>query len=314
MRYGTIHGTGRPVSRIVLGTAVLSEGKEQLTADLIDAYTAAGGNMIDTAAAYGGGWSDRNVGAWLRRTGRRDDVLILGKGAHHDRIGNRVSPEEISLDLGLSLERLGTSHIDLLVLHRDDPTLPVGPIVDVLDHHHRRGRVRAVGGSNWSADRLAEARAYANAQGRLPFTASSVNLALAVPMEPMWANCISIAGDDAGQAWYRDNAVPVLSWSSQAGGFFSGRFSRDDRSNADMVRVYYNDANWARLDRATKLGQELGLTATQVALAWVLNQPGLETFALVGPASLSELEQSLAVADVVLTPAQVNWLTHGETH
>ena len=164
------------------------------------------------------------------------------------------------------------------------------------------------------SDRLAEARAYANAQGRLPFTASSVNLALAVPMEPMWANCISIAGDDAGQAWYRDNAVPVLSWSSQAGGFFSGRFSRDDRSNADMVRVYYNDANWARLDRATKLGQELGLTATQVALAWVLNQPGLETFALVGPASLSELEQSLAVADVVLTPAQVNWLTHGETH
>lgn len=312
MRYGTIAGLDRPVSRIVLGTAVLSEGKDDLASELIDAYTAAGGNMIDTAAAYGGGWSDRNVGTWLRRTGRRDDVLILAKGAHHDRIGDRVTPAEISLDLGLSLERLGTTHVDLLVLHRDDPTLPVGPIVEVLDHHHRRGRVRAVGGSNWTADRLAEARGYARVHGLLPFAASSVNLALAVPMEPMWANCISIAGDLGGQAWYADQGLPVLSWSSQAGGFFSGRFAPDDRSNADMVRVYYNEANWARLDRASRLGKDLGLTATQVALAWVLNQPGLETFALVGPATVDELEQSLAVADVVLSPTQVDWLAYGD--
>ena len=311
MRYGTIAGLDRPVSRIVLGTAVLAEGKDDLASDLIDTYTAAGGNMIDTAAAYGGGWSDRNVGTWLRKSGRRDDVLILAKGAHHDRIGDRVTPAEISLDLGLSLERLGTTNVDILVLHRDDPTLPVGPIVEVLDHHHRRGRVRAVGGSNWTTNRLAEARSYARMRGLLPFAASSVNLALAVPMEPMWANCISIAGDEGGQTWYADQGVPVLSWSSQAGGFFSGRFAPDDQSNADMVRVYYNEANWARLDRATRLGRDLGLTATQVALAWVLNQPGLETFALVGPASVNELEQSLAVADVVLSPAQVDWLAHG---
>lgn len=312
MRFGTILGLDRPVSRIVLGTAVLSAGKKDLALELIDAFVAAGGNMIDTAATYGGGWSDRNVGAWLRQTGRRDEVLILGKGAHHDQRGDRVSPEEISLDLGLSLERLGTDHIDLYVLHRDDPTLPVGPIVDVLDHHHRRGRIRAVGGSNWSANRLDEARRYANARGLLPFTASSVNLALAVPMEPMWANCISIAGDEVGQAWYREQAMPVLSWSSQAGGFFSGRFTPDNPTNADMVRVYYNDANWARLERATRLGHELGLTATQVALAWVLNQPGLETFALVGPATVSELEDSLKVADLVLTSGQVSWLYNGD--
>jgi aryl-alcohol dehydrogenase-like predicted oxidoreductase len=311
MRYGTILGIDRPVSRIVLGTAVLSEGKEALAADLIETYTAAGGNMIDTAAIYGGGWSDRNVGAWLRRTRRRDDVLILGKGAHHDRTGDRVTPEEISLDLGLSLERLGTTHIDLYVLHRDDPTLPVGPIVEVLDHHYRRGRIRAIGGSNWSSGRLAQARAYAGTHGHLAFTASSVNLALAVPMEPMWANCISIAGDDVAQSWYRAHGIPVLSWSSQAGGFFSGRFAPDDRSNADMVRVYYNDANWDRLARASQLGNELGFTATQVALAWVLNQPAMETFALIGPATITELDQSLAVADVVLTPAQVNWLANG---
>jgi aryl-alcohol dehydrogenase-like predicted oxidoreductase len=312
MRYGTIPGLDRAVSRIVLGTAALSEGKADVAAELIDTYIAAGGNMIDTAATYGGGWSDRNVGAWLKRTGRRDDVLILGKGAHHDRLGDRVTPEEISLDLGLSLERLGTTYIDLLVLHRDDPKLSVGPIVEVLDHHHRRGRVRAVGSSNWSSARLAEARAYAHVHDLLPFTASSVNLALAIPMEPMWANCISIAGDEAGQAWYREQGIPVLSWSSQAGGFFSGRFSPEDRSNADMVRVYYNDANWGRFDRATRLGRDLGLNATQVALAWVLNQPGLEAFALVGPTTTTELEQSLAVADIVLTPAQVDWLTHGD--
>jgi aryl-alcohol dehydrogenase-like predicted oxidoreductase len=131
-------------------------------------------------------------------------------------------------------------------------------------------------------------------------------------MEPMWANCISIAGDEVGQAWYREQAMPVLSWSSQAGGFFSGRFTPDNPTNADMVRVYYNDANWARLERATRLGHELGLTATQVALAWVLNQPGLETFALVGPATVSELEDSLKVADLVLTSGQVSWLYNGD--
>ncbi len=312
MRYGTIDGIDRPVSRIVLGTAVLSQGKEALASDLIETFLAAGGNMIDTAAGYGGGWSDRNLGAWLRRSGRRDDVLILGKCAHHDQIGDRVTPAEISLDLGLSLERLGTTHLDLLVLHRDDPTLPVGPIVEVLYHHHRRGRVRAVGASNWSTERLGEARAHARAHGQLAFTASSVNLALAVPIEPMWANCVSIAGDEAGQAWYRDEQVPVLSWSSQAGGFFSGRFGPDDRSNADMVRVYYDAANWARLDRATRLGSELGLTATQVALAWVLNLPGIGSHALVGPATVEELESSLAVADLELTRDQVEWLSNGD--
>lgn len=311
MRYGTVSGIARPVSRIVLGSTSFAAGAEGLAGDLIETYLRAGGNMVDTAAVYAGGWSDRNIGKWLQRTERRDDILILAKGAHHDRLGDRVNAREISLDLGITLERLGVSTIDLYILHRDDPNTPVSEIMDTLDHHHRRGRIGAIGGSNWTSARIAEANDYAAAHGQIGFTASSVNIALAVPKEPMWANCISVAGDAEAQTWYRTQALPIFSWSSQAGGFFSGRFTREDPVNADMVRVYYDDANWARFDRATALGAELGLTATQVALAWVLNQPGLETFALVGPASVAELENSLAVADVVFTADQIAWLAHG---
>jgi aryl-alcohol dehydrogenase-like predicted oxidoreductase len=312
MRYGHVAGIDRPVARIVLGSTSFAQGRADLAKDLIETYLAAGGNIVDTAAIYGGGWSDRNIGEWLRTGGRREDILILSKGAHHDSRGDRVSATEISYDLGLSLERMGTDHVDLYVLHRDDPNVHVSEVMNTLHHHHARGRIRAIGGSNWSIPRIEEANAYARQHDLVQFSASSPNIALAVAKEPMWANCISISGDEASKAWYGSHAMPLFSWSSQAGGFFSGRFRRDDHSNADMVRVYYNDENWARYDRAVTFGADLGLTPTQVALAWVLNQPGLQTHALVGPATVEELQSSLAVADLEFSPEQVRWLSHGD--
>ena len=286
----------------------ISTKNQELSDRLIETFLAAGGNLIDTAHIYNGGNSERAIGDWLRRSGRRDDVLILTKGAHHDAAGKRVSPEEISFDLGQSIERLGTKTIDLYVLHRDNPAVPVGPIVEVLNHHARRGRIRAFGGSNWSHQRLQEAAQYAQTHNLTPFAASSPNFALAVPKEPMWPDCISVAGDAEALDWYRRTKMPLLSWSSQAGGFFTGRFTPDKADNPDMVRVYYGDENWERYRRAEQLGQDLGLSPIQVALAWVLNQPDLNVFPLVGPRTHEELESSLAVADVTLTPQQVAWL------
>ena len=312
MEYGEIAGLDRPVSRVVLGSIGLNHNDPSHVATMIEAYLERGGNMIDTANIYGGGKSERAIGEWLRTSGRRGDIQLLTKGAHHDKIGKRVTPDEISFDLGQSLERLGASSVDLYVLHRDDPDVPVGPIVETLNRHTARGRIKAFGGSNWSHQRLEEAAQYARERGLTPFAASSPNLALAVPNEPMWADCISISGDADAQAWYRRAVMPVLSWSSQASGFFSGRFSPEfvpeTGGDKDVARVYFAEGNWERYQRAEQLGKELGKSPIQIALAWVLNQPHLNVFALIGPRTTDELNSSLDAAELKLTPEQVRWL------
>jgi 1-deoxyxylulose-5-phosphate synthase len=308
MKYGTISGIDRPVSRIVLGSMGFRDDKQALADSLIEKFLDSGGNCIDTAYIYHGGRSERALGSWIRRTGRRDELLILTKGAHHDKSGRRVTPNEISFDLGASLERLGTSYVDLYVLHRDDPSVPVGPIVETLSQHAERGRIRVFGGSNWTTERLDEANAYAAQHDVRPFAVSSPNLGLAVPKEPMWPECVTISGDRAALDWYRRTQMPVLSWSSQSGGFFTGRFSPENTENADMVRVYYSEENWERFRRAEQLGRKLGYSTVQIALAWVLSQPDLNVYALIGPRAVDELESSLAAADLQLPPEQVRWL------
>ncbi len=308
MKYATITGLEQPASRVIFGSMALMPQDPAYA--MLDAFVAQGGNLIDTAHVYRGGGSERAIGEWLRRRGRRDDVMILTKGGHHASDGTkRIHPQEIAFDLGQSLERLGTPYVDLYLLHRDDPAVPVGEIVEALDHHRAKGRVRAVGGSNWTHDRLHAANEYAHAKGLTPFSASSPNLSLAVPNEPMWADCVSVSGDAAAMEWYRREQFPLLSWSSQGGGFFSGRFRPDRPDDSNMVRVYYSDANWERFRRAEQLAAELGVSPIQVALAWVLNQPALRTFALIGPRTLEEMENSLAAAEIELTPQQVAWLS-----
>jgi 1-deoxyxylulose-5-phosphate synthase len=308
MKYGTIEGLDRPVSRVVLGSMALSPETQDLSCEMLDRFLESGGNLIDTANVYKGGGSERAIGEWVRRRQTREQVLILTKGAHHDRTGPRVNAREIAFDLGQSLERLGTSYVDLYVLHRDDPEVPVGPIVEALNDHLSRGRVRAIGGSNWAHERLEAANAHAREHDLTPFVVSSPNLSLAVPNEPMWKDCVSVNGDREALDWYRQHQFPLLSWSSQGGGFFTGRFSPENTENADMVRVYYSEGNWERLRRAEELGRELGYSPIQIALAWVLNQPDIPTFPLIGPRNLEELESSLQAAELELTPQQVAWL------
>jgi aryl-alcohol dehydrogenase-like predicted oxidoreductase len=310
MRYAAVPPLDRPVSRIVLGTMALTPLDRGLAFALLDRFVDRGGNLIDTAHTYQAGGSERVVGAWLRERGTRDEVMLLTKGAIHARDGaKRVTSEEIGFDLGQSLERLGTDSVDLYLLHRDDPAKPVGPIVDALHRHAQHGRVRAYGGSNWTHGRLQEANEYARSRGILAFAASSPNLCLAVPNEPMWPDCVSVSGDAAAIAWYRRTRMPLLSWSSQGGGFFSGRHSPEGESDANMVRVYFSDANWERYRRAQQLARETGCSAVQIALAWVLSQPDLATFAIIGPRSLEELNSSLAAAELHLPPERVAWLS-----
>ena len=311
MNYTRFEPLARDLSRLVLGSLAFHLEALDLTFEVLDAWREAGGNGVDTAHLYNGGNSERAIGKWLEARGGRGDLVLITKGAHHNVDRRRVTPEDITCDLRDSLVRLRTDYIDLYILHRDDPSVPVDEIVDVLNQHQRSGRIRAFGGSNWSPARLDAANEYADRHGLAGFTASSPQLSLAVPNGEMWPGCLDARSPQA-LAWYRERQMPLFAWSSQARGFFSGAYTPENvGESALMTHLFASPGNWARFRRAEELGRQRGYSTIEVALAWVLHQP-FPVFPLIGPASVSELHSSLRALELELSPEEVAWLSDGE--
>lgn len=315
MQYGTIPGIAKPVSRLVQGSIMISSSNVPECFYLLDSILDMGCNTFDTAHVYGGGDNERTFGRWLRERGNRDKVNIIGKGAHLSQDRKRVTPWDITSDIYDSLARFKIDHIDIYLLHRDDPDFPVGPIVETLHEHKKAGRILAYGGSNWSHERVAEANAYAAAHGLDPFVASSPNFTLAVQNQPPWEGCISISAADAKPArdYYANLNMPLFTWSSLAGGFFSGRLRRDNLESFETyldklaVTTYANEENFRRLDRVQQLADEKGLSIPQVATAYVMSYP-LNIFALVGCQTADEFKANMAASEIRLTAAEMAWL------
>jgi len=301
----SIKGMTKPVSQLIMGTDFFRLNNPDEVSDIMEKYMAIGGNTLDSAFVYCGGESEQAIGRWLKETGKRAEINILTKGAHHDATGPRVNASAIQFDLMTSLERLGVDHVEMYALHRDDPQVPVGPILEALNEHIEAGKIGAIGASNWTHERLQMAAEYAAQHGIVGFSFSSPNLSLAKANEPFWAGCVS--ADEAALRWYTTHQLPLLSWSSQARGFFSGRFSPENRDNADLVRVFYSDANWERLRRAEELAKKKGATAIQIALAYVLSQP-FPTCALIGPRSEAEMRSCQQGAQIKLSAEEMAWL------
>lgn len=315
MRYGAIPGLTKPVSRLVQGAIMLSMESEAEGFALLDEAYAQGCNTFDTAHVYGGGDCDRVLGHWMAERGLRDKVVVLAKGAHHNADRRRVTTFDITADIYDVLARMKTDYLDLFVLHRDDPGVPVGPIVEVLNEHMAAGRIHAFGGSNWSAARLTEANVYAAAHGLTPFSLSSPHFSLAEQIEAPWDDCISItgAGNAQERAWYRETHFPLFCWSTLCGGWFSGRMTREnqaDHAETLYMRCYGCEANLQRLERAAELAQERGLTVPQVVLAYVLNQD-FNAFALVAGFAPGEFTGLIPALDVAFSAEEMLWLESG---
>lgn len=315
MRAAILPGLDRSISRIVLG---MSAASEELP-PLYDRFVELGGNAFETARFYP---AEGVLGEWLAGRSDRDELVVIGKGAHPASQDGppRVTPADIAADLAFSLKTLRTDRIDLYVLHRDDPAVPVGEIMTALAEHRAAGRIGATSGSNWSTGRLAEANAWAIEHGLPPFDASSPNLSLAVPTRPPWQGCLT-AGDPASLEWYERTQLPLFAWASLARGYFSAEpvdlapIRRHgmiplDQDN-DAASAFDSADNRQRRERARTLAGELGVTANQVALAWVLRQP-FPTWAVIGARTVAELEESVAAADLELSPDQVRWLSSGD--
>lgn len=316
MKYGRIPGINKKLSRLVQGTVMCTTKEQALWNDLLDAAFAQGINTFDTAHVYGQGECERSVGAWINGRGNREEVVLIGKGAHPNRDRpSRVTPFDISADLHDSLARFQTDYIDLYLLHRDDESVPVGPLVERLHAHKEAGHIRSYGGSNWTHQRIAEANTYAEAHGLDPFVASSPNLSLATQAIAPWTGCISVSGEAGRPArdWYKAHNIGLFTWSSLAGGFFSGRFTPDNLDEFTgyfdklCVDVYCFEENWGCLDRAKQMASEKGASLAQIALAYVLNQPA-NIYALIAPYNAHEVTDSAKAIDIELTADEITWL------
>ena len=302
MQYGHIEGVDKPISRLVMGTMIFQAGELRLACSLLDNFVELGGTTFDTAHAYR---CEETVGEWIKLRGIREQLVVIGKGARDD----AGTPEGLTSQLLETLEKMQLDYLDMYFMHTDNPSVPVGEFVECLNEHKQAGRIRAFGGSNWSIARLSAANDYARQHDLTGFAASSPNLSLAAWNEPMWPGCIS-ASDPESRAWHTHSQVPLFAWSSQATGFFSGRYSREDSDAPGMepiVRTWFNEDNFHRLERVRDLASHKGVTPNQIALAYVLCQP-FPTFALIGPQTIDELRDSLAALDISLTPQEMRWL------
>jgi aryl-alcohol dehydrogenase-like predicted oxidoreductase len=298
MLYTALPGLDRLVSRCVLGTSGV---RDESKFGLLDRFVEAGGTFLDTARVYGGGASERAVGEWIRRTAP-DGLAILGKGAHPP----ACTPDAVAADLAVSLETLGVPAIDLYLLHRDDPQVPVGEFVDALEAERAAGRIRAYGGSNWTLPRLIEANRYAREHGAAGMTALSNHFSLAEPAEALYPGCEATPADL--RRHLADTGIALLPWSSQGRGFFADvpRESLDP----NVWRCWDTGENRARRDRAAVLGEELGVATVNVALAYVLAQP-FPTLPIIGPQTEEQLALALRGVEVEITPDRLAWLESG---
>jgi aryl-alcohol dehydrogenase-like predicted oxidoreductase len=308
MEYRLLGRSGLAVSRLCLGT--MTFGKETDLAGAfaqLDAFVDAGGNFIDTADVYSKGVSEEIIGAWLAdRPGVRDQVVIATKGrfgmaAHANGVG--LSRRHLSDALNASLSRLGTESVDLYQLHSWDPLTPIDEYLRFVDDAVRAGKVHYFGLSNVTGWQLTAVSERARAHG---WTAP-------VSLQPQY-NLLTrhIELEITGAA--AEYGLGLIPWSPLAGGWLSGKYSRDQRptgstrlgENPSRGMEDYDrrnsDTTWAILDVLADVADASGLSMAQVSLAWLADRP-LVTAPILGNRTLEQLSGSLAIADTHLDPA-----------
>jgi len=265
----------------------------------------------DCAAGYG----ERILGEYLQSRGRVEEAVILTKGCHPNFYRQRVTPYDLLSDFYDSLAKLHREYIDIYMLHRDNPEVPVSEIIPVLDKLQKEGKIGIYGASNWSMERFREANAFAAENGMQGFRAVSPHYSLAHQVDDCWGGGLSITGPEHAEdrKWLADRQIPVFAYSAMSGGFVSGKFRSDDRDAAAAFlseptkKGYWADENFERLARAEKLAEQYGVSVAQIAMAWLFNQD-LQVIPLQGGKSPRSFTQTLEAANMKLKPEEVRWL------
>ena len=300
MKYGQIPGLEKPVSRLVMG--VDNQVTWPHASAMFDDFFAQGGNCFDTAYKYGEGRCEEMLGQWIKDRGMREQVVIVGKGAHTP----YCTPEWVEVQLERSLNRLQTDYVDIYMLHRDNPDIPVKEFVQALHQQKMAGRIQALGVSNWSIERVDQANRYAQQHGMSGFVALSNHFSLAHMVRPVWTGCVS-ATDTRSREWLISTGIAFMPWSSQARGFFREQKWEEKDPQSPLMRGWYSQDNLQRLERVKHLSCQRQILPNTLALAYVLNQPYL-TFPLIGPRTPLQTHTSFQALDVSLSEEELRWL------
>lgn len=305
--------TNLSVSPLCFGTAEWGTDTPTSQAEaLLTDFLAAGGNFLDTAHVYafwrpgGVGQSERTVGELVRRLDCRDRVVIATKGGHPDagldypRPADFLSASRLAADIRESLERLGTNTIDLYYLHRDDGHTPAGEIIERLNEHVRARTVRYLGASNWSPARIREANEYAAQNSLQGFVVSQALYSYAVPAMEMTTDPTMRFVDEDTDRFHRETGLPLVAYSAAANGYFAGK-----------PNGYDTPINVARRQRAQIVGEQVGATPTQIAVAWLLHQP-FPIYPAFSSGSHDHLREVVEAVSVSLTPEQITYLNTDE--
>ena len=284
---------------LALGTAPFGTGIPRDTAfAVLDAFTDLGGNLIDTAAVYGMGVSEQTLGEWMRLRGSRDRVVISTKGGHPSLPdwSRRITETDIRDDMEDSLRYLGTDHVDIYFLHRDDESKPVEAIMPFLDTLVREGKTRLIGASNWTVARIDEANTFARENGMAEFSVSQIfHNAAVINKEGVYDQTL-VAMDPTEHESYEVNGLPVMAYTSQAQGLFSRIRDRGYGGLSEgMVKTYLNPATKARAERILTVAAETGISPTAVSLAYLLRDRRVKTFPILGISRVERLEEAMGV-------------------
>ena len=314
MQYSNLGDTGLLVSRLCFGSMTFRKDNEGFAAiakvrgkdadNMVAQALDAGINFFDTADAYSGGESEIMLGAALKS--RRNDVVIATKagvrtGAVLTQSG--LSRRHILQSVDQSLERLGTDWIDVYIVHREDPFTPLEETLQTLDDIVRCGKVRYVGFSNWSAWRVSAAVEMQKANGWAKFTHGQMYY--------------SMVGRDL-----EHDVIPMLQhygmgltvWSPLAWGFLSGKYTRDNLSDASNRVGAFDflptdkEQGFALIEKMRLVGQRHNASVAQVALAWLLAQQAV-TSVLVGATKSTQLQDNLGAINVKLTAEELQQLS-----
>ncbi|WP_422062127.1 aldo/keto reductase [Sphingopyxis sp.] len=299
--------SGLSIRPFVLGGNVfgMTAGRDASFA-ILDRFVERGGGMIDTADVYSawvpghkGGESESMIGAWLRESGARDKVLIATKVGM---MPGGLRPDRIREAVQGSLDRLGVDTIDLYFAHKDDPDVPHDEVLGAFAELVDAGTVRAIGASNYSAGRLADALRVADEKGLPRFTA----------MQPELNLLDRAQYEGALQALCIAEGLGVVTYFSLASGYLSGKYrSIDDiggRARGPRVKPYLDGKGPAVLAVMDLIAGETGATLSQIALAWVAAQPGI-TAPIASATSVDQLDEIVDSETLVLTGDQIAALT-----
>lgn len=268
--------------------------------EVLDAYVEMGGNFIDTADVYStwapgntGGESEIILGRWMKARNNREKVIIATKCGSKMPNGEGLSRAWIHKAIEDSLKRLQTDHIDLYQSHIDDPNTPLEETMEAFNDLVRTGKVRALGCSNYSGERL-----------QLALNVSKQHaIARYECIQPKY-NLVSREYEDDQAPVVLKNNVGCIPYSSLASGFLTGKYKRDaampeSKRAGGVQQRYFNDEAFGVLAKVESLAKDLGATPAQVSLAWLMQQPGV-TAPIASATSVDQLRELMGSIELKL--------------